>query len=305
MKMGEARMRRSLAWAYKFAVAAIVLVLLVVGCRWCMVVFLQRMMFVTHSSAKVTPADTGTAYTRVKIASGDHVLEAWQVSAGPNTPALLIFHGNSATVHDWAEVQVYLARHGLSSMVFDYAGFGGSSGKPTLDNLNQDAVAAYGSFVRWIGPTRPKFVLAHSLGTAVLLNNVGRFAPTPAAAITYGTFTSVHDLVLYLGAPSWWGYFIPDVWDSVGAVQRLRHLPLLVLAGADDSNVSPEMGRRVAIAADAQFKLIWDADHEDIHNAKKMQKVWRPILAFVAERLADQHWQGPAPSPEDYAPTAN
>jgi uncharacterized protein len=297
-------MRRAMIWVRRIVLAVFglaVIVFFVVRAQ--MPDILARQMFVTHSQANKTPADFGVPFTAVTLASGDHALQAIEVSAGPDTPAVLIFHGDSETVRDWAAVQAYLCRQGLSSMVFDYSGFGASGGKPTVEDLDADAPAAYASFARWAGPSRPKFVLGFSLGTAVLLHNAHAFAPAPAAIVTYGAFSSARNLVMYLGAPFYYEWLIPDMWDNVEDAQRLRRIPLLAVAGADDANVPPIMGRQVAIAADGQFKLVWDADHEDIHGPH-FRNVWAPILDFLQARMSASHWTGPGIKPEQPAAPA-
>lgn len=169
------------------AVAALALVL-IYAVRPAMQAYIEKTMFVTRSAAKDTPATLGTPFTALVCMSGNRRLTAWLVDTDPNAPAVLIFHGNSTTVHDWAAAQVYLARHGLSSMTFDYSGFGESAGPATVENLDRDAGAAYDCFVRAVGLERAKFVVGHSLGTAVLLHNVGNFSPAPLGIATYGTF---------------------------------------------------------------------------------------------------------------------
>jgi fermentation-respiration switch protein FrsA (DUF1100 family) len=294
-------MQRVLAWFGGITLTAAGLAaILIIGARAYMPTYLAQMMFVTHSHAKETPKDFDVPFVQVAIPSGGRNLAAWQVSAGPDTPAVLIFHGNSETIHNWARGQAYLYRQGLSSMVFDYSGFGGSTGEATIEHLDQDALAAYNAFVRWAGPSRPKFVFGHSLGTAVLLHNARGFAPAPMAAVTYGTFSSAHDQVMYLPGTPWiFDYLIPDFWNNVSDAGRLyARVPLLVVAGANDTNVPPEMGRRVAVSAGGDFKLILDANHDDINDGADLGHPWAPIFDFMQQRMKANHWTGPGIKPQ-------
>lgn len=151
---------------------------------------LEREIFITHSRSTDTPETFGVPYGSVKVDSDGRTLQAWTVDAGPQAPAILLFHGNGQTIHDFAPVQAWLFRHHVSSMSFDYSGFGASTGKPTVRNLDKDAHAAWRAFVAWAGPARPKFVLGYSLGTAVVLHNVSAFPTQPLGVIVYGAFTS-------------------------------------------------------------------------------------------------------------------
>lgn len=245
---------------------------------------LEREIFATHSRATATPETFGVPYRPLNIDSHGRTLQAWAVDAGAGTPAILLFHGNGETIHDFAHVQAYLFQHHVSSMVFDYSGFGTSTGKPTIRNLNEDAGAAWHAFVRWTGATHSKFVLAYSLGTAVALHNVSNFDPQPTGVIVYGAFSSAKNLIAYIdpGMPAWLMPLVPDIWDNVRAAARLRE-PLLVVAGMNDTNVPPEMGRQIALFAGhgGDFVLIPDAGHSGI--ADRMDAVWPPILSFVLE----------------------
>lgn len=247
---------------------------------------LERELFVTRSGSIATPKTFGVPYAVLKVDSHGRTLQAWTVNAGQQTPAILLFHGNAETIHDFARVQAYLFRHHVSSMSFDYSGFGASTGKPTIRNLNEDAGAAWRAFASWAGPDRPKFVLGYSLGSGVVLHNVSAFRTQPLGVIVYGAFSSVRKLIPYIsggGFPAWLEPLLPDVWDNVRGAETLR-APLLVVAGMNDTNVPPEMGRQVALFGavaneGGDFVLIPDAGHSGI--VTEPDAVWPPMLAFV------------------------
>lgn len=247
---------------------------------------LERELFVTRTASTATPRTFGVPYGSRKIGSHGRTLQAWIVDAGPGTPAILLFHGNAETVHDFARVQAYLFRHHVSSMSFDYSGFGTSTGRPTVQNLNEDAYAAWQAFVSWAGPARSKFVFGYSLGSGVVLHNVSRFRTQPLGVIVYGAFSSVKKLIPYIsggGVPEWMEPLLPDVWDNVRDAETVRE-PLLVVAGMNDTNVPPEMGRQVALFGavaneGGDFVLIPNAGHSGIVTEPDV--VWPPILAFI------------------------
>lgn len=286
-------MQRVLAWCGALAFIVICLIIAAIfAFRLTAVPYLEQHMFITASTATATPRDFGVAYKPIRLTSGPNALVAWEVDAGARSPAILIFHGNGSTVHEWAHVQAYLFHRGVSSMVFDYSGFGKSHGSPTVDALNRDAKAAWTAFAKWAGPQRPRFVVAHSLGTAVALHNAPSFEPRPLGIVTYGTINSIRDILAWFHElPQPLVPLVPDVWDSVAAVRQLR-VPLLIIAGSRDVTTPPDMGRQVARAArkgaDAQFRLVRGLDHNAIHG-DQMACVWRPVLHFIEQRLSDVH----------------
>src|SRR3981189_3508590 len=63
---------------------------------------------------------------RLVIASGSRRLSAVYVSAGEDTPAIVICHGIGELVEYWGKVQGLLKEMGVSSLVFNYSGYGAS-----------------------------------------------------------------------------------------------------------------------------------------------------------------------------------
>jgi len=83
------------------------------------------------------------AKERLVIPSGKRRLSAVYVSAGDDTPAVLICHGIGELVEYWGKVQGLLKGMGVSSLVFNYSGYGTSSGILTTAHCEEDAAAAY------------------------------------------------------------------------------------------------------------------------------------------------------------------
>src|SRR5690348_9682912 len=126
-------MRRRLT---KFRVLVLVLAVGFVGVRRFAFMAVERRGLVGAPNGPETPATFGAPFQRLTLASGDRTLDAVLVRAPADTaPALLIFHGTAEAVSFWADTQALLYRHGVTSMVFDYSGFGRSTGRPTVAHL--------------------------------------------------------------------------------------------------------------------------------------------------------------------------
>src|SRR6267154_35167 len=82
------------------------------------------------------------AKERLVIASGSRRLSAVYVSAGEETPAVLICHGIGELVEYWGKVQGLLKGMGVSSLVFNYSGYGTSTGHLSRAHCEEDAAAA-------------------------------------------------------------------------------------------------------------------------------------------------------------------
>jgi len=68
------------------------------------------------------------ANERLVIPSGKRRLSAVYVSAGDETPAVLICHGIGELVEYWEGCRVCWQGMGVSSLVFNYSGYGTSTG---------------------------------------------------------------------------------------------------------------------------------------------------------------------------------
>ena len=69
-------------------------------------------------------------------------------------------------MEQWFGVQQLRAAHGVASLVFDYSGFGKSTGKPHWEQFELDAIAAFAALEK-PAPGLPVSVLGFSLGTGV------------------------------------------------------------------------------------------------------------------------------------------
>ena len=155
----------------KLFVVLVVLVSVVVGGVLAVRAYAERRAeeayFTVALLGTATPALVGLEYDRIAFASGDRLLQGWFVPS-PDTSGLdagvLVFHGNGTSIAEQVGLVDVLARNGFSSMVFDYSGYGASTGEPSVSTLRQDALAAFREFSDRMGFTGRKFLLGTSLG---------------------------------------------------------------------------------------------------------------------------------------------
>lgn len=230
-----------------------------------------------------TPADARLAYEVVRITSGDRELHAWLVRAPDSvTPrrAVLLFHGNRTALSDQVGLQQVLYGHGISSMVFDYSGFGRSGGEATAEHLREDAGAAYRAFVDAVGGDAQKFVLGASLGAAVLLDAVHDVQLGTAGVILVGTFASARETAVREGkVPRFLAFLLPNRYDNVRAVRALRR-PLLVVHAADDE-LFPIADAEALVAAAGSTATLARLDSTAHDEYLTRSEHWEPVLAFI------------------------
>jgi alpha-beta hydrolase superfamily lysophospholipase len=265
------------------AVVILVLAVVFVGIRRFAFMAVERNGLITAPNGPETPATFGAPFEQLTFASGDRKLDAILVRAVADTaPALLIFHGTAEAVSFWADTQALLYRHGITSMVFDYSGFGRSTGQPSATHIEEDADSAYSTFVRVVNARARHYVLGYSLGTGVVFDAVPRFAPPPAGVVFAASYSSARDGAVRFGLiPKWATFLLPDLWNNVRDTRNLRQ-PLLVLQSDADQLFPLSMAKAVYDAATVpkQMVVLHGYKHEDGH-LRPTDEYWAPVVRFM------------------------
>ena len=155
---------------------------------------------------QATPEDAGLDFDAVTLTTSDNEqLDAWFVPADPARGTLLFFHGNAGNnSHRLDSIRLF-HELGLSVLIFDYRGYGQSTGRPTEKGTYRDADAAWQYLVeqRAIPPERI-ILFGRSLGAPIAADLATRQAA--AGVILESGFTSVPDVAakLYPWLPARW-----------------------------------------------------------------------------------------------------
>jgi pimeloyl-ACP methyl ester carboxylesterase len=217
---------------------------------------------------------------RLVIRSGDRRLSAVYVSAGVDTPAILICHGIGELVEYWGKVQGLLKAMGVSSLVFNYSGYGASSGSLSTAHCEEDAMAAYGELVD--RGHQSILLLGFSLGTGVSCGVAPRLDVD--GLILCEGFSSLREAGCAMGFPRWVTRIVPNVWDTVDRVSEVE-VAVLVVHSDVDGLFPLSMAERVAEACGPRGRLI--VINGLTHNVPVFaptEDYWRPIADWVKRR---------------------
>lgn len=269
-------------------VAAIVLLaLLLAGC-------VERMFFYPDSAQYTQPTAFGLRHEDVDIASGDGLrLHGWWLPAkGSVLGTVLHLHGNAANVSNHLPLVAWLPAEGFNVLMLDYRGFGRSEGRPTLDGVVADALAA----LRYLR-TRPEvdrerlIVFGQSLGGATALRLLAADSAGVRLAVIEAAFSSYRGIardaalqslvlapLLPLALP-----MLPARRDDPIAQLPSISVPLLIVHGTADEIIPFEHGKRLAAAArSAEFIPIDGARHmESLMRADVQRRVAAAMKAAV------------------------
>ncbi len=232
-----------------------------------------------------TPAEAGLDYRDVRLRTADgETLHGWWIPAArSDLPVLLFFHGNAGNREHRLHNLAGLHAAGISVLIFDYRGYGGSTGRPSEAGLIRDGEAAFDWLRAEVGD-RPIVIFGRSLGGAVAAR-VALSRP-PAGLILESTFTRAPDMAGRVLPLPGVRYLVRSRFDALAAVQTLR-MPLLLIHGERDEIVPFAMGRRLleaAVALDKTFHAVPGAHHNNTYVAAG-PAYWQWLRGFL-ERVA-------------------
>ncbi len=245
------------------------LALLVLGATTWLVMrnqLLNALLFFPSKVLDVTPEAAGLRYVDVEFDTEDgEELHGWWIPSptGPSLGHLLLFHGNAGSVSDRVLHAKLLADAGLDCFLFDYRGYGRSSGSPSEQGTYSDARAARAALLRQPGVDGDRlFFLGESLGGAVALALA--LETPPKGLVLQSAFTSVRDMgrLHYPILPSG---LVPDAYPSLRLISGLR-APLLVLHGDQDQIVPLAQGQALHDAAPQpkRMRIFQGVGHNDL-----------------------------------------
>ncbi|WP_348225675.1 alpha/beta hydrolase [Nitrosomonas sp. Is79A3] len=244
----------------------------------------SRLVYFPEKPLSLTPEAIGLDYTSVNITTRDgETLHGWWMSVPNAKGTVLFFHGNAGNISHRINYLAMFKRLGYNTLLFDYRGYGQSSGVPSESGTYLDAQAAwrYLTEIRGIAPAQIG-LFGESLGGAVAAWLA--IQEKPGLLTLASTFTSVPDLAaeLYPFLPvRWLSRFDYDTRKSLQSVT----CPVFIAHSPQDEIIPFEHGQQLFQAAPEpkQFLTL-----EGGHNIGFifMQPAWiKSLGAFLDENL--------------------
>jgi pimeloyl-ACP methyl ester carboxylesterase len=162
----------------------------------CILLFLfQRyLVFFPTKTIDATPNQTGLVYEDITLTTSDNIqLHGWLIPAN-NSRGLLIFcHGNAGNISHRLESIYVFNQLALDVLIFDYRGYGRSSGTVSEEGTYIDA-ETFWDYARKERQYQPDqiIIFGRSLGTGIASWLAKK--KDPAAVILESSYTSLPDL---------------------------------------------------------------------------------------------------------------
>ncbi len=215
------------------------------------------------------------------IRSGNNLLDAVYVEPATSAAksAVLICHGIGEIVPQWFPIQRLFAESGICSLVFDYSGYGRSTGHPDWCQFEHDAVAAF-ELLQILAPGRPITLLGFSLGTGIapaILNRV-----KPDRLVLCAAYTSFRDAARAAWFPSFLSFLVPPIWSAKEALRDCT-LPILIVQGDRDRLFQMHMAHDLRACTGNRAELLGLPARS--HNSpfyEPKPEYWDPIIDWIS-----------------------
>ncbi|HKW36956.1 MAG TPA: alpha/beta hydrolase [Burkholderiales bacterium] len=244
--------------------ARLAAVLAALAATACTAVFFQP-----HRLQVSTPAKMGLEYQDVRFKASDGVeLFGWFLPAkGPAIGTVLQLHGNAENISTHFASLAWMPERGFNVFIFDYRGYGGSEGEPTLEGVQLDIDAAMAALLARGDIDRSRIVMyGQSLGGALAAYYVAHSSRRDRirALVLESAFSDYVQIAREKFADHWitWPFqWIPylsvdDRFSPLPAIAKISPIPLLILHG-DQDRIVPVSHARILYEAASQPKQLW------------------------------------------------
>ncbi|MFH1853721.1 MAG: alpha/beta hydrolase [Candidatus Omnitrophota bacterium] len=216
--------------------------------------FEYRSLYFPEKDIESTPEFLGLRYEDIYFKAQDGTqLNAWFIPKEAPRFTILFCHGNGGNISHRIEKIALLNALNLNVFIFDYRGYGRSSGRPSEKGFYDDAGAAYNYLVSEKNIPPEKIVLyGESLGGAVAIDIAAK--KTAGALIAESAFTSTKDMarVVYPFFPT---FFISSKFDSAKKIQRVYMPKLIIYSQADEIVPFSQSERLFKLAPEPKERL--------------------------------------------------
>lgn len=178
----------------KVLIVFLCLGLVYVSIAVCFYVLQENLVYHPNHDVAYTPQDLGLVYDEVGLYTPDGMrLQVWYVPAAQAQGVVLFCHGNAGNIGYRLDTIRIIHELGFDVCIFDYRGYGNSSGKPTEQGTYADVETVWHWLVKERQIPRENIIVwGRSLGCAVA-TSLASFAQ-PRAFILESGFTRLSDI---------------------------------------------------------------------------------------------------------------
>lgn len=246
---------------------------------------------------EIVPEDLGLAPESLSIPVDGAVLRAWFFAVPGSDGTLLVCGGNSSNMQLLLPIAQTAVAAGYNVVLFDYRGFGLSSGEPDVFSIVPDSTAVLEAVARH-GGTRKLAIYGISLGSVAAVGAASNRPDLVDAIVLEALFSPHEQLKKSMGgfaACLGRALFFPGTWDVESIVPGLPQ-PMLLVHGDRDGILPIEDSLSIyeGLSDSAGPRFLWvppGAGHAPGVSAR-----FGPDYAALVTRFLDRCLRG-APAP--------
>ncbi len=162
---------------------------------------------ISHENVYINVKDpTKVCHTRPNKGSNNNYIHGWYFNNFPGHKTVMFCHGNSGNISHRRYIVAICQEFELNLLIFDYRGFGRSSGIPTKRNLKKDGESAYKFLTEYHGTDHRDIIIwGESLGGFVATWAASKYPCR--SLILLSTFSGLDDAIT--------NYFDPGIKQSL------------------------------------------------------------------------------------------
>ncbi len=254
------------------------IIILALGLVWIRY-FEWKSIFYPTKDFPYTPEAIGLEYEDVFVNTEDgKAINAWFIPSRVSRYTLLFCHGNGGNISHRIEKIDIFNKLGLDIFLYDYRGYGKSSGLPSEKGLYLDTQAAYDYLVKQRKiPAENIIAYGESLGGVVAADLASRVKLK--ALILEGAFTHAKDMSreIYPFLPT---FLLRSKLDSLSKISRIS-IPKLFIHSTNDEIVPIHLSRKLFDAApEPKTFITLSGGHNTYHMDSKKEYI-ESIATFV------------------------
>jgi len=238
--------------------------------------FERHTLFFPSRDLEVLPKESGLDFEEVFFKTSDQKkLNAWFIPLPGAKYTVLFCHGNAGNISHRLEKIKFFHCLGCRVFIFDYRGYGKSSGSPSQAGLYLDAQAAYDYLLARGIKANEIIGFGESLGGAFMIDVASK--NKIRALVVESTFSSGKDMAkaIYPFLPYW---LFSLRLDSASKIKSIT-IPKLIIHSLNDEIVPYRLGRKLyeLAAAPKEFLQIQGAHNNCFYDSE----------AILKEKIAD------------------
>jgi pimeloyl-ACP methyl ester carboxylesterase len=206
---------------------------------------------------------------RIEVETGVEIGARFHLS-GPLSPIIIFFHGNGEIVSDYDPLADVYTRMGINFLIFDYRGYGWSTGQPSASSMMRDCHIIFDYVGEWLYKEKfsgPVFLMGRSLGSASAIEIAAVQKERIRGLIVESGFAYTMPLISRLGADIHaLGFTEEQGFETLEKIKTVNQ-PVLIIHAEQDRIIPFSDGQALYDACPAAEKIlvkIPGADHNSI-----------------------------------------